>query len=665
MTLAPRAGASVTLGQDVAGDNQPLAKMRYPAWAAGGVRFGWVEFVRGTKVIPDAGAHLAAMRAAGYRAAGYINIHHGDTAAQMRTFLGLAPAPDLPDMLDAEESTLTESDLRAACDEHDRSGREMVIYTNYWAWLAIVPPAARPHYKKYRVVIASYPHDTPAGQPVPMDPASVARRSTPPAVFDPPVPAPWTVADVFSHQYTGQGSREDYDGFLDLHLLNPAVEISGAPMPTPTTNRGCLLGGHTQGNSSIIPIYAAIQARAKAQGKTARLKFIISDEDGGKMIEGVALGVETRINRKHLPEQGPNHWMEGGGDANVPLTPQQKQDFINTAKALPYKASPTEFKDTSYFQVMGNEWERNTAQGWVDYLDLCLQVIIQGQQLGVHDKAMLMGITDAEAATLGPVHYDIPVFNAGSPRANLSTATEMYDAIAAHPIWQVAQDDDHLLFCHEGITFDAPFTDGENTPIEPGAELPPGAGTENFRIFNLLERLWRRGIRVKWGVGEWYDGRRPRDHQIAERVANMIRHDNLLAASPFAADCVGYGQYQFDNNPKSPWYEQDCTLLWETDAWQQHVIDVSERINGGDEMQPIFHGKAQQDLAIRDLQGNYASAPVGAPPAAAGLGGVVKKDTLLHIYQTGVTLPNGLKDRVVITPDGLNVWGVPAAVVKV
>jgi hypothetical protein len=29
-----------------------------------------------------------------------------------------------------------------------------------------------------------------------------------------------------------------------------------------------------------------------------------------------------------------------------------------------------------------------------------------------------------------------------------------------------------------------------------------------FRIFNLLWLLWKQGIRVWWGAGEWYDGRR-------------------------------------------------------------------------------------------------------------------------------------------------------------
>jgi len=276
---------------------------------------------------------------------------------------------------------------------------------------------------------------------------------------------------------------------------------------------------------------------------------------------------------------------------------------------LPYKASPDEFKMTTHFQVTGNEWERNTPQQWLDYLDLIQQVIIQGKQLGIHDKAMLMGVPDSVAATLGPVHYAIPVFNAGSPHT-----WEMYEAIAAHPIWPMAQAEGHLLFCHEGIAFDQPFDTGENQPVEPGKPMAPGAGTVNFRIFNLLWLLWQRGIRVKWGVGEWYDGRKPRGSDVATRVANMIRHDTLLSQSPFSADCVGYGQFQFDDNPNSPWYPQDCTVLWQTDAWQQHVIDVSERVNGGSAMpyytdQQVTQMKTAFNTAI--ASGNQGLAILG------------------------------------------------------
>lgn len=397
------------------------------------------------------------------------------------------------------------------------------------------------------------------------------------------------------------------------------AQLAGVPEPADVSrervktmpdlsNRGCLLGGHTQGNSSITPIFAALKARG------ARLKLGITDEDGGKVIEWLALGVETRINRKHLPETGPNHWMEGGGDADIPLTPQQKRDFVDTAKRLPYRASPTEFKASTHFQVTGNEWERNSPQGWLDYLDLIQQVIVEGNQMSTHDKAMLMGISDAEAATLPPVKYAIPVFNAGSPHT-----WAMYVAIAGHPIWPIVQAEGHLAWCHEGISFDQPFDWGEDQPVEPGAPMAPGAGLVNFRIFNLLWLLWQKGIRVKWGAGEWYDGRRPREEQVDLRVLNMIRHDTILSASPFAADCVGYAQFQFDNNPASDWYAQDCTLLWETDRWQQHVIDVSERINGGPYMPEVPQDTLNQLAANARTQATIAAADLAllAPYVAA------------------------------------------------
>ena len=54
-------------------------------------------------------------------------------------------------------------------------------------------------------------------------------------------------------------------------------------------------------------------------------------------------------------------------------------------------------------------------------------------------------------------------------------------------------------------------------------------------------------------------------------------------------------------------------------------------------MQPLYHVKTLQDLAIRDSAGNPATDPAGAPPDAPGRSSVVKKDTLLHVYAENVT----------------------------
>lgn len=583
-------------GVDLARWQNPFA-LPYPAWLADGLEVVVIQITHGAAPEPVADEHLAVAVAAGVP---HIGAYHWLTPQsgqlQALTFkTELQPQHQYQFVaIDVEQDGVTAQHLLDFLAELGPGFKLTILLYGNNLLAAIV--AAHPELKMYGVWYPGYPTF-----PLPCsDPPYLLPRNVPASI----------AGQVKAWQYAGNnGIWLPFKGAIDRSIW---YEIPGAPMPTPTTNRGCLLWGHTQGNSSIIPIYRQIQDKARAQGKTVRLKFLIADEDGGKMLEATDLGVESKVNRKHLPEgsaAGDRHWMEGGGSAETPLTPQQKQDWINTAKMLPYKASPTEFKDTTWFQVMGNEWERTSAQGWLDYLDMCLAVIEQGKQLSTHDKAMLMGISDAEAATLPPVRYAFPVFNAGSPHI-----WDFYKAIADHPIWKVCQDEGHLSFCHEGIRFDDPFdyladggpndqgVRGHNTMD--GAPYIPGSGLMNFRIFYLLYLLWQKGIRVKWGVGEWYDGRRPRDHQVPERVANMIRHDNLLSGIPFAADCVGYGQFQFDNNPTSPWYQQDCTLLWQTPEWQQHVIDVSERINGETAM------KYYTDAQVAAMQADLAQAQV-------------------------------------------------------
>lgn len=606
----------MVLGIDLARYQNPFA-LPYAAWLADGLEVVIIQITHGTRPEPVADEHLlVAIQAHVPHIAAYHWLTAESGRQQALNFKSeLKPRHQFV-VIDVEQEGVTAQHLLDFLAELEPGFNLTILLYGNNLLAAIV--AAHPELKRFGVWYAAYPTF-----PLPC--------STPPALLPHNVPAS-IVQQMKSWQYAGDnGVWPPFKAPIDRSIW---YSVPGETMPD-TLNRGCLMVGHTQGNSPITPIYRAIQAKAKAQGKVARLKGGISDEDGGKVIEWKEMGVETRINRKHLPEEGPNHWMEGGGDANVPLTPQQKRDFIDHSKRLPYKASPTEFNDSSGFQVMGNEWERNTAQGWVDYLDLCMQVIIEGDQMSIHDKAILMGVSDEIAATLKPVNYCVPVFNAGSPRANIDTATAMYDAIADHPIWPLAEKRGDFLFCHEGITFDAPFTDGEGQPIEPGAYVPPGAGTMNFRIFNLLDRLWKKGIHVKWGVGEWYDGRRPRGYQIALRVANMIRHDTMLSASPFSRDCIFYAQFQFDGDPGSRWYPQDCSLLWSTDEWQQHLIDVSERINGanGDEMY-------YTDSQVKAIQADLAQAQVILA------GGHVWKvnDVALAIISPLVTYvaPNGL-----------------------
>jgi len=412
---------------------------------------------------------------------------------------------------------------------------------------------------------------------------------------------------------------------VDVDDFNPDYPLMGVPMANAPliTVDGCLFGGFTQGNSSITPIYTDL-ARQGILPPVA-----ITDEDGGKVSEWARLGVRVRVNRKHLPETGPDHEFEYGGDAGFRRTwPADKVLRYQTqAVNLPYKASYQEFVDTTHWHTLGNEWDGGDPAGDLSDLTLMQGVLLQSEQRSVHDKAVLMGISDAQAATLPPVRYCLPVYNAGTPHHWAD-----YVAIAEHPIWPLAARRGDLLWVHEGINFDEPFTNGEGLPVDPGSSRAPGAGTQNFRIFNLLWLLAQKGIYLNWGVGEWYDGRRGRDNQLDERVANMIRHDLLLAASPFSRYCVGYCQYMFTNDPASRWYPQDCTRLWQHPMWLSHLLRQRGRKNGVTDMTEV-----PQD----QLDKLYANTQAEAAAAQANLG-------ILAAYQTHKHTLAGMTNQDVI-----------------
>lgn len=541
-----------SLGIDVARWQNPFA-LPYPAWIAAGLEVVLIQVTHGTEPEPVADEHLEVATAAGVP---YLGAYHwltpGQAEQQYAEFLSAYDAAYAFAALDVEQAGVTAADVLTWVTLYQKwnTASSLVLYGN----------------NQLAAIIAAHPELRHAARGVwwaayPTFPNPCTR---PP--FDRPrnVPAGLRLA---GWQYAGNNGRlPPYSGAIDL---TEWYEIPGAPMLKTVT--GCLFGGHTQGFSSIIPTYRQLVAAGAVP------PIIISDEDGGKMIEAQALGVGTRINRKHLPETGPDNEFEYGGDyqwrKNWP--PDKVLRFQTLAVNLPYKASVSEFKATTHWQTAGNEWENQDVDGWLSDLDRLMGVLVQSEQRSTHDKAVLMGISDEEAATLPPVRYAIPVFNAGTPKT-----WEMYAAIADHPIWPLMARRGDIILCHEGIGFDEPFDKGANQPPTEGQPGAPGAGLVNFRIFNLLWLLEQRGIRLNWAVGEWYDGRRGRDTQIRERVANMIRHDLLLAASPFSATCLGYCQYEFTDDPNSKWYAQDCTLLWRSAAWQAHMVSQIGRING-------------------------------------------------------------------------------------
>lgn len=206
-------------GQDVSGLYQDPRQMRYQDWRGLGFCYGFYELAIGLRRIQYAAEHRAGMRAAGYLTGPYQALHESyNPVEQCRLLLDLrGPDDELPNMLDVERAWLSEPLLRAFCDYYDaHSDRELVIYTGYPSWGRIVPPEARPRYARYSLMIAAYPFDAPAGMAQPMDPASVALRSTPPADRRPTLPAPWKQA--WAWQHTGHGRLPGYGNDLDLQV---------------------------------------------------------------------------------------------------------------------------------------------------------------------------------------------------------------------------------------------------------------------------------------------------------------------------------------------------------------------------------------------------------------------------------------------------------------
>ena len=208
-------------------EHQPPRLMRWAAW---GYPRGQYRLTLGGRLDTAAAPHRAAMRAAGMATGPYGVPHEnfGPLADQAWLFCDNVPADDEnDDWCDAERAGLTEPRLRAWSDEYDRRGRgRLAIYTGAPWWLRHVPLSRQARYAGYKLIIAGYPFDPREGEPVPMDPISVALRSTPPHNRTPAIPAPWTQYDGWQH--TGKGSLPGYVGFLDMGIyrVNPGVPVA-------------------------------------------------------------------------------------------------------------------------------------------------------------------------------------------------------------------------------------------------------------------------------------------------------------------------------------------------------------------------------------------------------------------------------------------------------
>lgn len=212
--------------------HQPPDRMRWAAW---GIPRGQYRLTLGSRLDTAAFEHRRRMREAQMKTGPYGVPHEasGPLADQAWRFCDQVPADDEnDDWCDAERAGLTEPMLRAWCDVYDRRGRgRLAMYTGYPWWMShVVAFGAADRYAGYRLIIAAYPFDTPAGLPVPMDPISMALRATPPHNRPAKIPPPWTEED--GRQHTGQGSLPGYAGFLDLGIyrVNPSAPNDVGPV---------------------------------------------------------------------------------------------------------------------------------------------------------------------------------------------------------------------------------------------------------------------------------------------------------------------------------------------------------------------------------------------------------------------------------------------------
>jgi hypothetical protein len=228
-------------GIDVS-EHQLPRLMRYAEWRARyGLRYGLYRLTIGNRLDSAGLAHRAAMRAAGYATGAYGVPHEvGNQADQARLFLDNLPDDELAPWFDAERKFLTEPMLARWCDTYDErtNGAALDAYTGKPWWDSHVPPERRARYARYGLAIAAYPFDRSdydengnwQGQP--MDPISIALRSTPPPPSRAPLlPAPWTAYRY--HQHTGHGSLDGYASFLDLSVFSgtEADLLGAAPVP--------------------------------------------------------------------------------------------------------------------------------------------------------------------------------------------------------------------------------------------------------------------------------------------------------------------------------------------------------------------------------------------------------------------------------------------------
>jgi len=293
------------------------------AWVAGGLQVALVQVTHGPNLEPHAGEHLANAHEAHVPTIGaYHYLMPSGAAFQAAAFTAALPPYVSFAALDVEEPGLADYDVLEFCTAYARTcALPLVLYGNYSGLEPILN--AHPNLKLYPVWWAEYRDNLPATQP--------------------PYAAPHPPAglNVVAWQWTGHGRLPPYAGDIDLSTW---YSLPGAPMPT--TNRGCLIGGHAQSTSSIVPIF-----------KKLRPPIVLADENPGLCVD-LQADVPTRIARFHHPETGDDHDFEAGGSGRGGWPADKRLRFARASINLPFAhMNPTEGAAATHVQCMGNEWD--------------------------------------------------------------------------------------------------------------------------------------------------------------------------------------------------------------------------------------------------------------------------------------------------------------------
>lgn len=537
---------------------QPV-DLPWAAWVAGGLGVAAVQMTHGEDDEPRGEEHLIAALAAGVPCVGiYHFLLHGNIEEQLAGFASWVVWNGVQfAALDIEAPALTTGDVSLFCSlwEELGIGLPLLLYGNNALAAAV---AAHPWLRKFGIWWASYP-------------AGEARISAPPAGTKPSAPAS---LHVVGWQFTGTGRLLPYTDAIDLSVWDE-LPTGETPMPQSTPTRGCLIGFHTQGDSLAVPLAAEYAAAG------APICGCLADEDGGKAIDLQAHGVRFRGTRLQFPETGDDHDFEGGGAGRLGWPEAKKLRYLAGIEyMLTVRLGIGELNAATHLQLGCNEWDGKDIDEWNATLDLLSRVVDKVNEV----SARLM----ATRGLARPLRLLLPIFNAGTPSTSAADgagAFALYRAISAHPIWPKMAAGNHAIGCHEGIAFDQPFLRGANTPVEPGAPMPPDGGTVNFRIDTLLWLLWQKGIQIDYAILEWYDGRH-RGQDLEARIDNLIDLDRHLATMGglWRARCLGYHTFEITSDPNSRWWDQDFTPIWQHPRWKAHYVAVAQRQNGAIDM---------------------------------------------------------------------------------